>query len=116
MSEALRRCGKSLLRTPLSLVFFTGSSGRTESISDPSASITTMILNRGDRRRAEMLYRECTQAEHGDTWYPFFSKCTTCRGYVFGAASDVQRQLGACGCLIALEAEMASVRPREIVR
>jgi len=37
-----------------------------------------------------------------DTWYPFFSKCGQCRGYIFGASSDMQRQLGACGCLVAL--------------
>ena len=46
-----------------------------------------------------------------DTWYPFFSKCGQCRGYIFGASSDMQRQLGACGCLVALRTSCHAKQP-----
>ena len=74
-----------------------------------NANAVHMMLTRGDRRKAERLWRECTSTEDADTWLPMFSSCNICKGYVFQNKTDIQRQLGACGCLIALEMEIASV-------
>ena len=35
--------------------------------------------------------------------------CAQCRGFVFAPASDVTRQLGVCGCVVANEMELAEL-------
>merc|ERR550514_1493598 len=70
-----------------------------------------LALTKSDRRRAGSLYRACMTMENEDVWVPLCSSCTTCHGYPFSTHTDIQLQLGACGCLIALEMEIACIPP-----
>jgi len=56
----------------------------------------------------EELSAACHAVERQDTFYPLFQGCAICKGFIFGesVATDVKRQLGVCGCVVALEMEM----------
>jgi len=47
-----------------------------------------------------------------DTFYPLFRNCGDCHGFIFNSDSPTAQQLGVCGCAVALEMEMASVRAK----
>ena len=61
-----------------------------------------------DWENIDDLRRSCLDTECRETWYPFFQNCTSCRGFIFGKSDmcDVAKQLGACGCVVALEMEL----------
>jgi len=63
-------------------------------------------FNKEDMLRAAELCVECTTLERGELWIPEFAGCAECKGYVFAQTSEVQQQLGACGCVVALEMEL----------
>jgi hypothetical protein len=52
------------------------------------------------------LRQQLKDHEARDTFYPFFQNCASCHGYIFGESSDVYRQLGCCGCFVAMEMEL----------
>jgi len=61
-------------------------------------------------------YDECIEHERRDTFVPWFSDCSICRGFVFSVVdTDVKAQFGCCGCLVAAEMEMldAYLQPSE---
>ena len=60
------------------------------------------------------LCADCEQHEARETFFPFFQGCGSCHGFIFNVEStDVQRQLGCCGCIVAMEMELraAGIRP-----
>lgn len=63
-------------------------------------------LTDDDMRHAAELCSECDVIEKSDLWLPMFANCTSCNGFVFRPTNDVQRQLGACGCVVAMEMEL----------
>jgi len=58
-----------------------------------------------DWRIVADLCMACEAEERRTTWYPHFAGCNECEGFIF-RDSDVQRQLGVCGCVVALEMEL----------
>ena len=69
------------------------------------------LLNDEDQMHAQMLCNACEELELADLWCAAAADCGTCGGFPFrglsrGGLSDVQAQLGVCGCLVALEMEM----------
>lgn len=55
----------------------------------------------------EDLYQACLEHERSEIWIPIFSSCATCEGFIFDQEkSDVCRQLGVCGCVVAFEHEL----------
>ena len=68
----------------------------------------------GRRRRHD----ECLEHELRDTFVPWFSDCSACRGFVFSMMDDdVKAQFGCCGCLVAAEMEMldAYLQPSKVL-
>jgi len=58
------------------------------------------------------LFSECVEFERSTTWVPLHANCSMCSGYCFAPTSDVARQLGVCGCVVATEMEMADAAAR----
>jgi hypothetical protein len=58
------------------------------------------------------LLTECVQFELATTWVPQNANCQMCGGYCFAPTSDVVRQLGVCGCVVATEMELADAEAR----
>jgi hypothetical protein len=58
------------------------------------------------------LYRECVEFERSTTWVPQNANCAMCGGFCFAPTSDVARQLGVCGCVVATEMELADAEAR----
>lgn len=76
-------------------------------------------LESSDVSKADMLhlFADCIEFEVATTWVPLHANCTVCKGYCFARTSDVARQFGVCGCVIAMEMEIAETEARhELVK
>lgn len=66
------------------------------------------VLTAEDEAAAEGLFFECHSAELEQMWLPMHSGCKQCHGHVFRCADDVAKQFGVCGCVVAMEMELAA--------
>jgi len=65
-----------------------------------------------DIAEASKLCQECHTVEHEELWLPMYAGCSRCNGYVYRLKDDVSKQLGVCGCVVAVEMELAAAIKR----
>ena len=72
---------------------------------NPRLILVDMALTQADLICAQQLCTECEHFERAELWYAASADCGLCGGFPF-RTSDIQAQLGACGCLVAISMEM----------
>jgi len=71
-------------------------------------TVDSEALTDVQQREFEQLCAECDAMEREQLWLPMHSDCSTCHGYVFAVRDDVSSGLGVCGCVVAVEMELAA--------
>ena len=69
-------------------------------------------LSASDYLLAQHLCESCEAFELSELWCAAAADCGQCHGFPFRGLSDVQAQLGVCGCLIAQQMEM--IEPADV--
>jgi len=70
------------------------------------AQLSEMAMSKQDWEEATRLYHECEKMELQDLFFPFYKSCGSCKGFLFGPDDNVSRQLGICGCFVAMQMEL----------
>ena len=64
------------------------------------------VFNAQEWTLAKSLKQTLNQQERDDLWIPECASCALCHGYPLRQQSELTRQLGVCGCLVAIDCEL----------